>query len=249
MTPRHTEHHEEIQLFDEPDAPKFGATQFRRHDINWAQESGDSESLFQITNDGINREEALEKRTKDHLTKLPMRWALLENINELIEKAENENETPAISVLFVDLINLKGVNDSVRGGGYSIGDKYIFATVRGIDANARLYPEEKPDRESDQIFRYGGDEIAVLIKGAVAEADLRRMGERYETAAHKEVVLSLGEGFVEKFGAGNTIGVATLRPGETAEEFLNRAGEDQQAQKRLSRPETEQSVGKAATSQ
>lgn len=245
MTPRHIEHYEQEQLFEEPNAPVFNAAKFREYDADRAYEEGDLKALREIANEGIDRENNLEEKTRDQLTGLPTRWALYNNINE-----SAENATPDKSVLFIDLNGLKGVNDAKEGGGYKIGNEYILANVRGIRANARQDAEEDPSRKADSIFRYGGDELVVVVEGPVTEEDLRNIGERYRTAIIGEVsgTPSLGESFVKRFGAGNSIGVAILMPGETAEELVERAGADQQEQKRLDRNSVNKAVGETATS-
>ena len=92
----------------------------------------------------------------DALTQLPNRVLLREKMAEGLARIDSHNE--AMAVLYLDLDNFKGINDTL---GHPIGDKLlgiIALRVRGVLG------------EGDTIARLGGDEFAVLQSNASAEA-------------------------------------------------------------------------------
>jgi diguanylate cyclase (GGDEF)-like protein/excisionase family DNA binding protein len=111
------------------------------------------------------------------------------------------------SLIMLDLDNFKSVNDRL---GHQAGDRLLAEIARAV---------EGAGRETDRVFRYGGDEFALILPGTDTPSALG-VAERVRTAIH-----SLG-------GAGTTwadaslsvsvsIGLATF-PGDgmTAEDIL-----------------------------
>ena len=86
----------------------------------------------------------------DALTQLPNRFALEEQMMEMVEKAENEERR--LGVLFVDLDRFKTINDTL---GHRAGDELLrqFAVRlrRAVDPQA-------------SVFRSGGDEFIVMLE-------------------------------------------------------------------------------------
>ena len=66
-----------------------------------------------------------------------------------IARAERYNNP--LSLAFIDIDNLKKINDKK---GHLAGDKVILETAKIL---------KKTSRESDIIFRYGGDEFIILL--------------------------------------------------------------------------------------
>lgn len=91
----------------------------------------------------------------DGLTGLYNRY-YLEKVLETELNRVQEQETP-LALLMIDLNGLKKVNDL---WGHLAGDYLIKETCEVI---------KKSIRESDYIFRYGGDEIVVLLPGVEPE--------------------------------------------------------------------------------
>lgn len=86
----------------------------------------------------------------DPLTRLPNRRALLQELAE----ATSERGMEPLALVFLDVDNFKDVND---GHGHAIGDRVL---TRFGALLAELV------RSDDRAFRVGGDEFALLLRGA-----------------------------------------------------------------------------------
>lgn len=104
-----------------------------------------------------NEEVASHNALHDHLTGLPNRMALVEEMRA----AGSEGNTP-YTLAFADLDGFKDVNDSY---GHEFGDRLLNMVSAGIlqlAHHARL------------CSRMGGDEFVVMFTGPASEADARR---------------------------------------------------------------------------
>lgn len=95
------------------------------------------------------REELFERATRDALTRLLNRGAALEALNIDLAGARRSQGALALTVLFIDLDDLKKINDSL---GHEGGDAAIVAVADALRATTR---------SSDVVSRYGGDEFVV----------------------------------------------------------------------------------------
>jgi diguanylate cyclase (GGDEF)-like protein len=112
-------------------------------------------------------ERANDKRRKDPMTGLLNNGAYKEEIQKLID-----NGAP-FGLLIVDIDHFKKVNDSY---GHAVGDSVLIQTAQNLTSHIRQFREERD--ENDQIFRYGGEELVVLLPGMHREADLSVVGEK-----------------------------------------------------------------------
>jgi len=111
------------------------------------------------------------------------------------------------SLIMLDLDDFKNVNDAL---GHQAGDLLLAEISRAIEAAGR---------DTDRVFRYGGDEFALILPGTDAASALA-VGERIRAAIH-----ALGDPGTRWAEAGMlvsvSIGVATFpRDGVSAEEIL-----------------------------
>lgn len=116
-------------------------------------------------------ERANEKRRKDPMTGLLNNGAYKEEVQKLIE-----NGSP-FGLLIVDIDHFKKVNDTY---GHAVGDSVLIQTAQNLSSHIRQLREERD--ENDQIFRYGGEELVVLLPGMHNETDLSMVGEKLRTA-------------------------------------------------------------------
>jgi diguanylate cyclase (GGDEF)-like protein len=98
------------------------------------------------------REALLERATRDPLTKLWNRQAILEILSREIETARR-SATP-LAIALIDLDHFKGINDTL---GHLAGDEVL--RVLGAQLSGRL-------RARDSLGRYGGEELLLVIPEA-----------------------------------------------------------------------------------
>lgn len=92
----------------------------------------------------------------DYLTKLPNQHYFQQFMQKLSEAAQPS----PLALLFLDLDRFKSVNDAF---GHDFGDLLLVATAKRLT-------ESLPS--SAHVFRYGGDELIIILEGAgKAEAD------------------------------------------------------------------------------
>ena len=111
------------------------------------------------------------------------------------------------SLIMLDLDDFKSVNDAM---GHQAGDRLLSEIAQAIVAAGR---------DSDHVFRYGGDEFALLLPGTDATSALA-VAERVRTAVHD--VGGAGSSWADAAMAVSvSIGLATFpRDGLTAESIL-----------------------------
>lgn len=132
-------------------------------------------------------ERARYEATHDGLTRLPNRTYFHGQLREALRDAQRYRR--GIAVLYLDLDNLKWVNDRL---GHETGDRLLqeaAARIRGAL------------RRSDVAARLGGDEFAVLIRGVRRSEDAERVArtllgalERPYAAARLELAASASIG-------------------------------------------------------
>jgi len=107
------------------------------------------------------------------------------------------------AILFVDMDNLKAVNDSF---GHAAGDLVLKAAAAAISACLR---------ESDSVARLGGDEFGILMEDIADLGDALGSAERVRQAIRQPVIVAGREIVVTA-----CIGVALDAPGLTSDQQL-----------------------------
>jgi diguanylate cyclase len=141
-----------------------------------------------------------ETASIDPLTQLSNRLNLNNSLDRAIEYSQSRGYP--MSILFVDLDGFRRINKAL---GYEKGD-LVLQNLGGLLVGL-VY-------SSDEIFRTGGEEFLILLNGSNPES-AKQQAEKIHTALDQA---KLAEGV--KMTA--SIGVATLKPGETVYELLNR---------------------------
>jgi diguanylate cyclase (GGDEF)-like protein/PAS domain S-box-containing protein len=133
-----------------------------------------------LTTRDVSDRRELEERLRhqafhDSLTGLPNRALFLERVRS----AEAERPSPAtpLAVLFIDLDNLKIVNDS---SGHEGGDALLTAVADRL---------KDTTRQGDTVARLGGDEFAVLLVGPETAPDAPAIATRVLTVLTQPVLI------------------------------------------------------------
>jgi diguanylate cyclase (GGDEF)-like protein len=135
-----------------------------------------------------------EDASLDSLTGANGRGAGLLQLERELVRAQRTNAL--LTVAFVDVDNLKVVNDS---GGHASGDRLLVRVAAALRHRLRPY---------DLVIRYGGDEfVCVLPDVGTGEAEDRLAMVNADLAAHGSV----------------SVGVVTAEPGESGGAVVARA--------------------------
>ena len=119
--------------------------------------------LLDITGRKLADQEIEHRALHDALTQLPNRTLLNDRIEVALAAARRTGVTPA--VMFVDLDDLKIVNDTV---GHATGDQLLRMVAERLTGSVR---------KEDTVARVGGDEFTVLLPQVASDeaaADLAR---------------------------------------------------------------------------
>lgn len=147
--------------------------------------------------------EAIRAAQKDALTGIGNRAALNESLCREIEVAQRHKR--ALGMIIFDIDHFKNINDTY---GHNTGDCLLKSLT---------HTAEDTIRNSDQVFRYGGEEFVVLLP-ETGITGVKQLAERIRS--NVEALECICEGHHIKMTA--SFGVATLNPDESEEEFFIR---------------------------
>ena len=141
----------------------------------------------------------------DALTGLPNRAYFSERLSETIALAQRTDQTCAL--MFVDLDHFKIVNDSL---GHEAGDSLLKVVAARVNTCLR---------ESDLLFRMGGDEFAIILPQIASPEDAAFVARRIQEAVAAPATVHEHE-----LAVGATIGIAVYPgDGDSAEALLKNA--------------------------
>ena len=180
---------------------------WRRHPF----QAGEIQALEEMTTDlahpldnALRYREARDAATRDPLTGAGNRGHLERTLQR--EMSLVRRHGGALSLLMIDLDHFKRINDRF---GHSIGDRSLAAVA---DCAAGCV------RDSDALFRYGGEEFCVLLPRTGTHGAWR-LAERLREAIGTLHIPVGGE----TIRLSASLGVASLAPGEDAAELLRKA--------------------------
>ncbi len=140
----------------------------------------------------------------DPLTQLKNRRAISEVVHR--EESRVKRGQPYLSFILCDLDHFKQINDTM---GHEVGDKVLQKASEALLSGVR---------DVDFVARWGGEEFLVVLPDTDTEG-ARLVAERLR----QKVAEATCEHQGKTFHVTTTVGVATLLPGETAEQSIARA--------------------------
>lgn len=147
------------------------------------------------------REQLLRLATKDPLTGAGNRRALDAKVAEVVNTYKRSGTSA--SLILIDIDHFKAVNDA---HGHAKGDQILKAITEIINLRIRV---------TDSLYRIGGEEFVVLLEGQ----DLQRAAH---LAEQLRTLVDANE-LVENPSVTISLGVAEVKEGETATDWLHRA--------------------------
>lgn len=142
----------------------------------------------------------------DALTHVPNKRALDEALSR--ESHLGDRHQQACTLILCDLDHFKKVNDTY---GHVIGDHILKATAKEL---------VRATRNSDAVFRFGGEEFAILLPHT-EEAEARKVAERIRQYI-SGIMVNCGE---HQVATTASAGIATRMAGETSDQWVARADE------------------------
>jgi len=154
----------------------------------------------------------------DDLTQLLNKQALSNEIEILITQQSRQFDN-GFSLLFIDLDHFKKVNDTK---GHLVGDKLLQQVAQRLQQTAR---------HNDLLFRFGGDEFAVLLHNSFCQATITLVAERILKRLEQVYIID-----DNKYRIGASIGVSVINNIDTsAYEVIRNADIAMYEAKRLGR--------------
>jgi diguanylate cyclase (GGDEF)-like protein len=182
-----------LDAFSDPNA-------FQNEDLDVAKAFAPAVGF--VLSEARHRRDLYIASTRDAVTDLENRRAFDEGMTHELARAERDR-TPT-GLLIADLTGFKRVNDAF---GHSAGDDVL---KRVADAMREVA------RDSDRLYRWGGDEFAVILPNTDAPGTY---------AAARRFSRAIASIEVEGLGIGASVGMAVRLPGDDvdAEQLLARA--------------------------
>ena len=150
------------------------------------------------------REQLRFLATHDSLTELLNRRELVTRIAGVLGQTPRTGVN--VGVLFIDLDNLKAINDS---NGHAVGDQVIVTVARRIRGQIRT---------NDVLARFGGDEFVLVLPAIHSVDDAERIAQNLHSAV--EVPITAED---RQIAVTLSIGVAVVRPGENPDVAMRQA--------------------------
>ena len=148
---------------------------------------------------------ARELADRDPLCPVLNRRAFRRELDSEISRATRHNGS--FSLLFVDLDKFKAINDTL---GHDAGDRVLIAVATALVGNTR---------EHDTVGRLGGDEFAILLPGVLEKSTTDWIADIKAQLSGSAIRTSV------------SVGVATWRPDQSADQLLALADKDMFAKK------------------
>ncbi|WP_188151585.1 GGDEF domain-containing protein [Teredinibacter waterburyi] len=160
--------------------------------------------LYYPLRNALLYQQALNNSLRDSLTGIGNRQALEANFEREVKLAQRHQQP--LSLLVIDIDHFKKINDNY---GHRNGDRVLQHVATTI---------QKSLRETDQVFRFGGEEfVAILNNTSLTAANLTAERIRMKVAM---TPIKLGD---DTYSANISIGVSHLDQKDTTDSLFERA--------------------------
>ena len=172
---------------------------------------------LRVVNDLVRAEQALQHQARtDVVTGLANRVEMMSVVSRLLD--DDRRRGRATAMLFCDLDDFKGINDSA---GHGVGDQVLQLVGERLVGAVR---------KGDAVGRIGGDEFMVVLYGVLGLDEAVRVAEKVRSAVAAPMPTDAGDLVVTV-----SIGVTLVRPDETGDDLVARADAAMYAAKRAGR--------------
>jgi len=176
-------------------------------------------SFTDITAERTTSQRLAHQANHDALTGLPNRAHVLHKVTQALHSGENGLG----AILFIDLDNLKFINDTL---GHEAGDAALKLVAE------RLHSAVRPN---DLVARLGGDEFVAVLCGSITAAEVDQISKRLHALLSEPA--SIG-GATVRLGA--SVGIAEVEPDDdrNADDLLRDADQAMYTAKKSGRGRT-----------
>lgn len=165
--------------------------------------------LINPLNNAVKFHQAMQLAMQDSLTKLGNRRSFDEQIKRTMAQASRRHARAGL--ILCDLNKFKAINDTF---GHDIGDNVLVQFSKAL---------RKSVRDTDSVFRFGGDEFAIIVADA-SEQSLAVIEHRVYLAMSKDALLA-------KYNVTSSLGLAFMNRADNANSFFKRADKALYSQK------------------
>jgi diguanylate cyclase (GGDEF)-like protein len=158
--------------------------------------------------------------SRDTLTKLYNRRVFDTYLSRELSRASRQGRT--MGIVFIDIDRFKGLNDTF---GHAFGDEVLQHVARTIEGALR---------ETDTLFRYGGEEFVVLVVEPT-EAGLLKVAERIRAQVEREWIEHDGGRVPVTASVGAAIGLPARRDRDLGSRLVQAADDAMYESKREGR--------------
>ena len=157
--------------------------------------------LINPLNNAIRYHQAMQLAMQDALTQLGNRRSFDEQLKRTMAQATRRHSR--VGLILCDLNKFKAINDTF---GHLIGDNVLEHFADALRQSVR---------DTDSIFRFGGDEFAIIVEDA-SEQSLAAIEHRVYQALADDTLLA-------KYKVTSSLGLAFMNRADTTTSFFQRA--------------------------